>query len=147
MTKKLLDSTQLSLLRRFAANQLNELELEQVRSLLKRFINGELDYLEAEQVMIILGDNEHCLDLLEELWLEQPLGRALAQTEILDVETSRRIEQTLVRRIHRTTAVTAVANLGIRGFASVASSLLKPLARRNNWPKSRRGVKRRGIRK
>lgn len=141
--RKLLDSVQENLLLRFADNQLNELEMEQVRALLKRFVNGELDTIESERVLSILGESEHCLDMLDEIWAEQPIGRALAESEILDKDRSKRIESRIVQQIHLSDTLATTVKLGTTGFGAVASGLLRPLITRNKWRESSRQRRRR----
>lgn len=139
----LIDSTQEDLLRRCADDMLNDLEQEQVKVVLKRFVNGALSDVESERVLNILGENERCMDLLEEVWMEQPIGYAFKSTPLPDAETAQRIEGRVIRGIHRSNAVASLARFSISGFGSVASSLLKPFIKRNKWESGRKTRRRR----
>ena len=140
---KLIDSVQEDLLHRFAEGDVNDLEKEQVRLILKLFVNGTLDDVESERVLAILGNHDHCMDFLESIWMDQPIGQALASTTLPDLETSQRIQGGVVRQIRRSNAMGAAVRFGVTGFSSVASSLLKPLIKRNNWESGRASRRRR----
>lgn len=140
---KLIDSVQEDLLRRLVDDSLNDLEKEQVRAILKLVVNGTLDDVESDRVLSIIGDNEYGMDLLESIWMEQPIGQALANTPLPDLETSERIQGRVVREIRRSNTVGAIAKFGITGFGSVASGLLKPLIKRNKWESGRTARRRR----
>lgn len=128
----IMNALQRDLLQRFAEEQLNDLEISQVRLLLKRFVGGEMDEVESEQVIEIIGENERCLDFVESLWLEEPIGQALADTTLPDLTTRSRISEQLFRQIRRANAVGTAVSFGVRGFGMVTTGLLKPLVSRKN---------------
>lgn len=134
---KLLDSVQVELLHRFAEEQLNEVEKEQVKILLRRFVRGEMDDVESNRVMTIIGEHDHCIELLESIWMEEPIGQALASTPLPDIETSERLKEQIGRAIQRADAAGMAIKFGISGFGAVASSLLRPFIKQNQW-KNRR---------
>ncbi len=140
---RLIDSTQETLLRRFVEGNVNDLEKEQVRAILKKVVDGSLSEQESETVLDILGDNEDGFEILESIWLNQPLGQALASTPILDDDASERIRGGVVKRIRISNTMGAAVRLGTTGFGSVASSLLKPLIRKNKWESRRQRRRRR----
>lgn len=138
---KLLDSVQEVLLQRFADDELNEVEKEQIKILLRRFVRGEMDDVESGRVMEIVGDHDHCMETLESIWLEEPIGQALASATIPDDETAERLKRQIVRALHRADMAGTAVRFGVTGFGAVAASLLRPFFKQNNW-QSRRSRRR-----
>lgn len=139
---KVLNAMQRDLLQRFATNQLSDLELEQVTALLRRFIRGELDEEESNEVIEVLANHDQCIALLDQLWIQQPVGQALAATPDLDNEVAIRLENKLVRQIHRSNMARTVFKMGTQGFFSVALGLIRPLTQRNRLKPRRKRNKR-----
>ncbi|MEM7330967.1 MAG: hypothetical protein AAF490_02670 [Chloroflexota bacterium] len=140
---KLIDSTQIALLKRFVDGEVNDLEREQVKVILKKVVDGSLEEKESQEVLKIVDENEDALDILESIWMKQPLGQALANTPILEVEASERIRTGMVKRIRMSNTMGATVRLGTTGFGSVASSLLKPFVKKNKWESRRQRRRRR----
>lgn len=140
---KLIDSVQEALLQRFANDELNEIEREQIKILLRRFVRGELDDIESERVMAIVGEHDHCMDVLDTIWLEEPIGQALASTMVPDSQTSDRLKEEIIRALHRADMAGMVVKFGVTGFGAVAASLFRPFIKKNSWqPRRNRRTRR-----
>ncbi|RMD47996.1 MAG: hypothetical protein D6835_06795 [Candidatus Thermofonsia bacterium] len=137
-TANTLTRRELFLLEQFAADILNESDSQEVNLILERLITGRLSDRQAEQVMAIIGENDACMDALDALWLQMPIGAAIADVPNLDEETAVRLQRRLVHQLHRSNLTGEMFKLGTKGFLTVAASLLRPLIHRRKKSSKRR---------
>jgi hypothetical protein len=136
--KKVLNTIQRDLIQRFAANGLNDLELEQVTVLLRRFVRGELNESESNEVIDVLAENEKCMEFLDNLWVQHPIGQALAAAPALDGATALRVQNKLINQIQRSNLTGTMFKMGTQGFFEVAVGLLRPFSRQTKTLQPRR---------
>jgi hypothetical protein len=110
------------------------------RKLLRSFVAGELDQTETEQIMAQLAEDEASLQIVDELWHDQPSQTAVIQLPNLEPERAQQVRRRIIRQIHRSDLAINVMKLGTQGFSNVAMSLLRPLLdSKNRERRHRRG--------
>jgi hypothetical protein len=102
------------------------------RKLLRKFVAGELENAEAEQVMAQLAEDDASLQIVDELWHEQPSQTAVTKLPDLEPEQARRVRRRLIKQIHRSDLAVNMVKMGTQGFGAVAASLLRPLLGNKN---------------
>lgn len=109
------------------------------RKLLRRFVAGELDKTETEQIMAQLANDEASLEIVDEMWHDQPSQTAVVQLPDLEPERAQRVRRRIIHQIHRSDLAINVMKMGTEGFGNVALSLLRPLLdNKNRGSRSRR---------
>ncbi len=97
------------------------------RELLGKFVAGELEDAEAEQVLAQLAEDEASLQIVDELWQEQPSQTAVSHLPNLEPEHAKKVRRRLIQQIHRSDLAVNIVKMGTQGFGAVATSLLRPL--------------------
>ena len=141
--KNQIDSTQIELLKRYVAGDVTLLEEKQVETILTMLVEGTLTELDSDKVLDIIEGHEDSMQQIDSIWMDQPVGIALANTPILELEASERIRTGVVKRIRMSNTMGATVRLATIGFGSVASSLIKPLVTKNKWEPRRQRRRRR----
>jgi hypothetical protein len=108
------------------------------KELLRRFVAGELNDAENEAIMAQLVEDDDSLEMVDALWEEQLSQTAVAELPNLEPERAQSLRRRLIRQIHRADLTVNVLKMGTSGFASVATSLLRPLLSTHNREKRNR---------
>lgn len=71
--------------------------------------------------------NEASLQIVDDLWQEQPSQTAVSHLPNLEPERAKKVRRRLIQHIHRSDLAVNIVKMGTQGFGAVALSLLRPL--------------------
>jgi hypothetical protein len=94
---------------------------------LDRFITGELEGSENNAIIDHLADCDFCLYEVERLWEENLILSAKTPASPLDLTTAKRLERTVLQRIHRSELAGVLFRLSIEGAFAVLLAFFRAL--------------------
>ncbi|MCB0154733.1 MAG: zf-HC2 domain-containing protein [Anaerolineae bacterium] len=91
------------------------------------FVSGQLTEAETEAVINHLVECDDCLEAVDLLWNSQSAEAGPGSISSLDAATVQRLEQQLLRRIHRSNLAGRAVWLGTSGLMETYLTMLPPL--------------------
>lgn len=91
------------------------------------FVSGQLTEAETEAVINHLAECDDCLETVDLLWNSQSAEVGPRSISSLDAITVQRLEQQLLRRIHRSNLAGRAVWLGTSGLVETYLTMLPPL--------------------
>ncbi len=91
------------------------------------FVNGQLSETETTTILSHLAQCDQCLATVDQLWAEHPVGLASRAVPELDPIAAKRLENRLVKRIHRSDLGGRVVWLGTVGLMNTHLVMFGPM--------------------
>jgi anti-sigma factor RsiW len=94
---------------------------------LDQFVAGTLSEDQNTAILMHLAVCDKCADDVEAMWEEHYLYSTTNSPPILEEKTAKRLEKSVLQRVHRSELGGELVRLSTRGALAVFTALLRPL--------------------